>query len=76
LSLLARSLSLNLAALFVRLPLASSVCASLIVSTPQVLSLILLLPLTLQFQALTFLRLTFLILALFITTSLLVVSAP
>jgi hypothetical protein len=73
---LASSLSLNLAALFVRLPLASSVSAPLIVSTPQILLLILLLPLTLQFQALTFLRLPFLILALFITTSLLVVSAP
>jgi hypothetical protein len=72
---LASSLSLNLAALFVRLPLTSSVCASLIVSTPQVLSLILLLPLTLQFQTLTFLRLPVLTLALFITTSLLVISA-
>jgi hypothetical protein len=73
---LASSLSLNLAALLVGLLLASSVSAPLIVSTPQILSLILLLPLTLQFQALTFLRLPFLILALFITTSLLVVSAP
>jgi len=70
------SLSLNLAALFVRLILAPIVSAPLIVSAPQVLTLILLLPLTLQFQTLTLLRLPFLILALFITASLLIVSAP
>jgi hypothetical protein len=70
LSLLAFSLSLNSATLFIRLILTP------IVSAPQVLALILLLPLTLKFQTLTFLGLTRLILALFIAAALLIVSTP
>jgi hypothetical protein len=69
-------LTLNLAALYVRRIREPVVAAPLIVSTPQVLALILLLPLALQFQTLTFLRLAFLILPLFITASLLIVSTP
>jgi hypothetical protein len=60
----------NSATLFIRLILTP------IVSAPQVLALILLLPLTLKFQTLTFLGLTRLILALFIAAALLIVSTP